>query len=185
MKKEFGCPLDKPIQQMGIKTKLDRLYFEKTKKEIYKLEADIKKDTELYTHYNSVKNHKKVSSGKTGKKIKLDSQIEREIRRKLKDKKIKGKKISTLQIDKIIKLIKLGREYNVKMDTLNSSKCKGLSGLLPSFDALPLLNVIQSDKYLTLAPFNTYSDSGSILKTTIPLSSVTKEVTSFVSSFIQ
>jgi len=122
MKKEFGCPLDKPIQQMGIKTKLDRLYFEKTKKEIYKLEADIKKDTELYTHYNSVKNHKKVSSGKTGKKIKLDSQIEREIRRKLKDKKIKGKKISTLQIDKIIKLIKLGREYNVKMDTLNSSK---------------------------------------------------------------
>ena len=120
MSKEFVCPIDKPIQQMGIKTNLDKLYFKKTKEKFTKLEKDIKKDTELFKHYTSIKNYKK--SDRSGSKIKLDSQIENEIRRKLKDKKIKSKKISTLQIDKIINLIKFEREYNVKMDNLNSSK---------------------------------------------------------------
>jgi len=121
MTKEFVCPIDKPIQQMGIKTKLDKLYYKKTKETLTKLETDIKTDTGLFNIYARIKDYKKIGPGTDGI-IRLDSNIEKEIRRKLKAEKIKGKKISTVQINRIIKFIKLEREYNVKMDNLNSSK---------------------------------------------------------------
>jgi len=108
MTKQFICPIDKPVQQMGVKTKAHKLYIDTTKKNItaqkntftviekklYPIAYNYKKNLSI----SDQKNRLYSSASPLGK---------------ITDKKIK---------DKIIKLVKLEREYNNKMKIFNNSK---------------------------------------------------------------
>ena len=108
MTKQFICPIDKPVQQMGVKTKAHKLYIDTTKKNITAQKNTFTViEKKLYPIAYNYKKNLSISDQKN-RLYSSASPL-----RKITDKKIK---------DKIIKLVKLEREYNNKMKIFNDSK---------------------------------------------------------------